>query len=190
MKAKSKKILLITQTIYMYLMQLPLTLAILLARVYGINNTFEILFKTGLFMHLGMIPFVIINVIFGILDFIKPNQESISKTTLIVKIVLIPWYIMNFVICFLLVAGFLNPFLMLGLPLLLIILIGGTYINMLSTSIHVVVQTIRRIINKQLPMSTKLIIGIIFNFIFCLDFVGCILIRNEEKVNLIQVIES
>ncbi|MGN0805802.1 MAG: hypothetical protein ACI4MC_02080, partial [Candidatus Coproplasma sp.] len=119
-------------------------------------------------------------VAFAILN-LTTDGESPAWVTFIIKLVLIPWYALNFLVCFLLVAGFLNPFLMLAIPLLIGIEVSITYLYMLCSSLQIVSYTIRQIITKRIPLTPMLLVGIIFSFIFVLDIVGSYLLHAELK---------
>ena len=91
---------------------------------------------------------------------------------MIVKLALIPWYVLNFYLCIMLIAGFLNPWLMLATPIVAAILICSTYIYMLATSLPDIAYLIRTLIKKKIRIKTSLVFAVIFLFIFCLDIIG------------------
>ena len=106
-----------------------------------------------------------------------------TKFVMIYKIVAIPWFIGNFIMGILLIAGMLNPFLLLAIPIVIMLLILSTYICMVSSSTinfsHIVVLAK----NNGLSLNVPFMIGIIISFIFCLDVVGAILIFLENSTN-------
>ena len=62
--------------------------------------------------------FVIVNGICALLSVFK-DHENPTKTVLAIKLAAIPWYVANFYFWVGLAAGFLNPFLMIGLPIVI-----------------------------------------------------------------------
>lgn len=175
------KIILIIQAVVMYLIQLPFYVCLILAKIPFID--FEIcgvLIFVGLCLNLLLIPVGIVAVVFAILNLTADSQNP-AWVTFIIKLVLIPWYCLNFLVCFLLVTGFLNPFLMIAIPLLIAIEVSITYIYMLCSSLQVVSYTIRQIMCKRIPLTPMLVVGIIFSFIFVLDVVGSYLLHTELK---------
>ena len=147
------------------------------------------LMLAGVILGALIIPVSITNIVLGFTTFVRKTVSSL-KTTMVVKIILIPWYIINFLVCFLLIAGFLNPWLFLAVPIILSLLIAITYIHLLATSITNVCYFIKYHIANKLSFDGVTIVGIIFHFIFFLDFIGAIILeqkykRLEIKVNLI-----
>lgn len=189
---KINNVFLILQCIVMYLFQLPFALMLILARIPNINSSvISGLMLAGVILGALIIPVSITNIVLGFTTFVRKTVSSL-KTTMVVKIILIPWYIINFLVCFLLIAGFLNPWLFLAAPIILSFLITITYIHLLATSITNVCYFIKYHIANKLSFDglTITIVGIIFHFIFCLDFIGAIILeqkykRLEIKVNLI-----
>lgn len=175
------KIILIIQAVVMYLIHLPFYICLILAKIPSID--FEVcglLILVGLCLNVLLIPVGIVAVVFAILNSTSDSQNP-ALTTFIVKLTLIPWFILNFFVCFLLVAGFLNPFLMLAVPLLICIEVIITYIYMVCSSLQAVSYTIRQLIKKRIHINAAIIVGLIFSFIFVLDIVGSFLLYNELK---------
>ena len=175
------KIILIIQAVVMYLIQIPFYICLILAKIPNIN--FEIcgvLILIGFLFNLILIPVCIVAAAFAIINLTADSQNP-TWVTFIIKLVLIPWYGLNFLVCILLVAGFLNPWLMLGIPILIAIEVLITYIYMLCSSLQAVSYAIRQIMCKRLPLTPTLIVGIVFSFIFVLDIVGSYLLHIELK---------
>ena len=177
---KSSKILII-QLVCMYLMHIPFYLILILAKIPNVSfETIEVLIIIGFVAMLVMIPVCLVSLIFACLNFVH-NESSPLKTTLIVKIGLMPWYILNLLVCLLLVAGFLNPWLLIAVPLLICIEVGITYTFMLSTSVHSVIYTIRYLVSRKIEPNYKIVIALVFHFIFCLDIIGVLMLCKEIK---------
>ncbi len=105
-----------------------------------------------------------------------------TKVTMIIKLILIPWYVMNFCLCVLIVVGFLNPWLMLFAPVVDCFLICITYILMLSTSIFDIAYFFNRIKKKEIFADALYIFTIIFLFSFCLDVIESIILFKNKNV--------
>lgn len=176
------KIILIIQAVVMYLIQIPFYICLILARIpfidYEICGVFILV---GLIFNVVLIPVGIVAIIFAIINLTTDNGSPAFLTTFIIKLVLIPWYVLNFFVCFLLVAGFLNPWLMLAIPLLICVEVFITYVYMLCSSLQTVSYTIRLLIKKRISVTPKIIVGLVFSFIFVLDIVGSYLLYNELK---------
>ena len=117
---KSNKVLLIVQTILMYVAHIPFYIALLLIKLVpdmSLDNVIIGLLLSGIILSAIILPFCIVNGIMAIISLFK-DFESPIKLTLRLNLILIPWYIMNFIICILLSAGFLNPRTFLGLALI------------------------------------------------------------------------
>lgn len=175
------KVILITQTVVMYLIQIPFYICLILARLTNINfEICRILILVGLCFNLLLIPVGMVAVAFAIHNLLADGQNP-AWMTFIIKLVLIPWYCLNFLVCLLLVAGFLNPFLMLAIPLLIGLEVFITFTYMVCSSLQIVSYTIRQIIKKRIAVTPMVMVGIVFSFIFVLDIVGSYLLHTELK---------
>ena len=112
--------------------------------------------------------------VLSIITIFKKEIVDSTKLIMILKLALIPWYIANFVLWGLLVAGMFNPFLMIGIPIVITISAIGTYVLMFSSSIVNVCTIIGELKNKTLKPSGLLIAGMALQFIFCLDGLGAV----------------
>ena len=176
---KRSNVILIVQSVCMYVIHFPFYLALILARIPSVSfETIGTLFTVGLVALLAMIPVCIVSFIFAMLN-LMPKVSSPIKTTLIVKCCLIPWYILNLFVCVILVAGFLNPWLFLAVPVLMGIEAVITYIFMLSTSLHSVIYTIKCNASRKIQINPAMIVALVFQFFFCLDVVGAIILYKE-----------
>ena len=172
-------IILIIQAVCMYLIHIPFYLILILAKIPSISfETVKVLFTIGFSFMSIMAPVCIISFIFAGFNMIRSGNSPL-KTAIIVKIVLIPWYIFNLLVCILLLAGFLNPWLMMAIPLLICIEVVITYIFMLSTSAHSVFYTIKYLSCKKIKPNKIMTVALIFHFIFCLDIVGAVMLNME-----------
>jgi len=181
MKNKRSGGILIIQMALMYLTQLPFVLAILSIMRYEASfEEVEPLLKLGLIDGVCLFPVCAASVALGLIKGLKKKGNPLG-ITLCVKLLLIPFYIINFVICILLVGGFLNPFLMIALPLLIMIEIGITYVLMISTSIQSFTYILKALPSNHKRANPAIITGLIFLFIFSLDVIGIIMLNSEFK---------
>ena len=180
---KANRVLLYVQLIAMYLMHLPLYIVMVLVNLPssgGSDDPIGILILVSLILSILVFLVSIVNAVFAGVSIFK-GEESPTKTSMIVKLLLIPWYVMNFFFGFVLVAGFLNPWLFLAIPVLLAILIGSTYLFMLSTGLPDIAYIIRRGWTEKIKPSGLTGAGLVLLFLFCLDIVGAILIHIGTK---------
>lgn len=182
---KKSNTILIIQLVCMYLIHLPLYVGMIFVNLPNVENrAIEVLFVIGFAALALMIPVCIVSLVFACLHFTRINASPLT-TAMIVKLCLIPWYILNFLICGSFVVGFLNPWLIMAIPILIAVEVFTTYIFMLSTGIHSIAYTIKYLAFHKIKPSAQIIIALIFHFIFCLDIVGAIMLNIENK-KLIQ----
>ena len=177
---KASKVFLIIETITMYLSTLFLIIAFFMA----LNNNDDRFGDAIGTMALLMFIFEMVSLFVAFLTccfslFSLFNNKGIAKLSMIIKLTLILWFLLNFLKWSLYVMGMLNPFLMLGIPIVIALGVLLTYFLMLSTSANNIFFIIRRI-----PKSNNkglLIVSLIFHFVFCLDVVGSIMLYIDDK---------
>ena len=171
---KANKILIIIQLSMMYLSQLLMLIGVLQ------YETEELQHNMGYFLMAGLIVAIVVAVLsMGLLvpsfiSIFKKNNEDMTKFTMIIKLAAIPWYIVNFVVCSMVILGMLNPFFLMGIPLFAFIFVSTTYINMLAVSANNIGVIISELITHKIKSNGLLIVGMIFHFMFCLDVLGAI----------------
>ena len=125
-----------------------------------------------------------VNLAFGIAQISNP-KDGMAKTVMIVKLVLMPFFVINFIIGFLTMAAFANPFLFMALWIVIPVLCVMTYAEMLVTSSYNLGALIHKIRSKQNTFG-ELALFIISQFIYILDVVGAVILyarqRNFTKV--------
>lgn len=178
------KVSLIIQVIFMFLTQLFFLLMCLIQKE-EVLDALLILFLTSTVL---TVLVALINVIFGVVNIFRGRSVPF-KFTIVIKSILIPWYIINFVIWALLIIGSLNPFLMMAIPLFLFISVCFTYICMISTSTLNISYIFNQVFFKRnIKINSGIIISTVFQFIFCLDIVGSImlpiLVKKQLSTNL------
>ncbi|MCR5348337.1 MAG: hypothetical protein K6E59_01855 [Bacilli bacterium] len=182
---KINRVLLYAQLIAMYVMHTPLYAILVLIRfprTEALDAWVSGLLIASLVLMALAFPLCLLNAGFSIASIFK-GEESPTKTTMVVKVALIPWYALNFVFCFLLVAGFMNPWLMLAIPVLVGVLVSVTYLFMLSTTLPDVAFLIRQGWKRRVRPNGLTIVGLVFLFFFCLDILGAVFVHigGEKK---------
>ena len=181
---KANKVLLIIQASLMYAMHLPFYI-MLIALYAPLEESLKNLIISKSFM-IGCIlipvifPVCIVTAIMALISLFK-GGENPSKVTMIVKLALIPWYILNFQLCVMLLAGFLNPWLLFAAPLMAAILICSTYCFMLATSLPDITFFFHKLIKRETKIRAPFVVSIVFMFIFCLDIIGGIIFYINAK---------
>ena len=184
---KFNKALLITQTILMYIVQIPFYIAVILLWASSDDKSMSamgILLLVGIILEIVITPICGVNIVFAIIGLIR-GQNSPLKITMAIKLVLIPWFLVNAYVCIILLAGLLNPWLVWSVPVFLVIMVGFAYIMMLPTSLYDFGYLLRNMISKKMKKSKFMIFLMVCLFIFCLDVLASILIYAFEKKYLI-----
>lgn len=178
------KVTLLIQMIGMYLMQLPLLVAIIIDYVQ-INPELQTSLTRGLFiatfvMLVLMIPICIVNVVFSLVSVFKDDANP-TKITMIVKLCLIPWYALNFIFELAFTAIFFNPFTFIAIPVVVAIFVLLTYLLMVTTSIADLAYAMRNTTRKKWRIKASTVFAVIFLFVFCLDVIGAIMLYFKSK---------
>lgn len=132
---KASKFFLITQVVVMYISMIFLVIAFIMA-VNNNDNTYSDTIGT---MALLMFIFEMVSLFIAFLTccfslFSLFGNESIVKLSMIIKLTLIPWFLLNFLKWSAYILGMLNPFLMIGIPIAIALGVLMTYFLMISTS--------------------------------------------------------
>ena len=115
------------------------------------------------------------------LIWIRKRTDPPYRITLIVKLVLIPWYGFNFYYAFCFVAGSLNPFLMVFIPVEIVIAVCVTWFLMVLTGVQSVIHALKTLIGRRRKPSPAVIAGIVMHFIFVADVVGAFLLDRAFR---------
>ena len=168
----------------MYVMHLPFY--IMLISLYApIDESLKNIiipkcFMIGCILIPVVFPICIISTVFAIISIFK-GKENPSKVTMIVKLALIPWYILNFYLCMMLMAGFWSPWLLWSAPLMLAILVCSTYCYMIATSLPDIAFFFHKLIKRETRIRAPFVVSIVFMFIFCLDIIGGVIFYIKAK---------
>ena len=172
------KVILILTVAVLYVMQGMISIPILgleLQKDLGELNVNLVLIMLGVSLGLGLI-----SLIFSIVGSVR-GEAPLTKITVVLKAVMIPFFIINIVLWFFLMSGMMNPFLMLGIPVVAVLGVVLTYIYLLTTSLPDVIYTIAFTIKNKRKPTAKLVAGCVLSFFFVLDIAGSILIHRSLK---------
>ncbi|MDE5546895.1 MAG: hypothetical protein K2I88_05470 [Anaeroplasmataceae bacterium] len=174
-KVKGAQIALV---ISMYLPQIFIELDTILIR-FTTNETLLLSFLIVALILMG-VSFLIglINTVIAIIN-IFSDTPSPTRSTMIMKFVLIPWYFLNFFDWLLMVGICANPWLMLAVPLIICMGIGYTFTILLFTNVHNFSYVINLIKNKKIKLTSNIVIPVVLHFVFVLDILGSILLHKE-----------
>ena len=137
-----------------------------------------------------MVAYAFVTSIFALVSSINNPDKIDIKGSLVTKILMIPFFLVNFAIWFTLVFGMallsFTPIpgaFILGIPAVIVGILScsGTYIIMISTSINLIVPFIKKLLKKEAKIGG--IIGTILLFVFCLDAVGAGILASSTKRN-------
>ena len=159
------------------------------------SESFEDFVVMGFFVSfIVMVAYAFVTGIISLVASINNPEKIDTKGSLVTKILMIPFFLINFAVWFTLVFGMtilsftpIQGALLLGVPAVIVGVLScaGTYIIMISTSINLIVPFVRKIFKKEAKVGG--IIGTICLFIFCLDAVGAIILRMSTKNNSQQL---
>lgn len=176
-----KKKYLILFIISLYLMQIPLFIDFIIINSENYNEILEnILFNTSL-------AFLIISTILGLVNLIiafTNKQDNVIKTTMISKLILIPYFITNFIICILLIMGFSFIFTILSAFILIPLFILFTFMTMIVTSSYNISYLISKFKHKEIKIIV-FIIHFILQCVFICDIIDTIYIYKTGE-NMIK----
>lgn len=168
MKKNNGKIPLILQVIIMYAVYIYFFVIALCVEDDALSDRLIIVVWILFLLCFG-IGFV--NIIVAILHIFFKSQSP-TLITLITKISLIPWYILNFLFWFLAFAICINPWLLPFAPIILALGVVSTYFLMVCTGVHNLSYVIKLVRNKELKLTCGIVMSIIFHFVFALDIIG------------------
>ncbi len=174
----ASKIFILLGALSMYAMQigvlLPLRFALRGESGTDIGGGFVLacILFSGLFGIIGLILAIVAGV----------RQEAPATVfSMVLKFMMIPFFILNFLFWVFLFLGTLNPFLIVATPF--VVLIGGflTYLVVLMTSLPDVIFTLIELrLYKGCPKKL-FVLGIVFSFFFVLDVVGAVILHIAYK---------
>lgn len=140
-----------------------------------------IIFLAALVALYGLIALVgFINLVITTLHLYRGETYQLGKDVFNVKLLSIPFYITNFLFWLIIVTAALNPFLMIAIPIIVAIGVGVTWFIMFTTSAPNIVRVIQKIFDKNQTINTYEIVGLVFSFMFVLDIVGSLILRNKD----------
>lgn len=120
------------------------------------------------------------NFMLGVVYLFK-EKKCPYGTVMVCKLVLVPFFILNFIYIVIIFFGSLNPFLIFMLPLSIFLMVL-TYGIVLATSAYNVGYMLNKIKNGEGTILDKLIL-IVCHFIFVLDVIASVVLvyRNKKR---------
>lgn len=117
------------------------------------------------------------------------EQVCPYSLTMAVKLALVPFFIINFVIWALFVIGSLNPFLIWALPVIICVSVFFTYVLMLGTSVHNIAFLLKKFKDEW---NLSCAVYMVLHFIFCLDVLAAVIlgIVGDRKTELFVTSET
>ena len=145
----------------------------------NVNYVLEILLVT---VCIGVAAFIL-----AIIGGAMREARPFIVITIVIKILMIPFFGINLYLWILLMSGMLNPFLFLGIPAMATIGVILTYVYMLMTSMPDIIYMIIFMIKNRKRPNIFIVLGIIAMFFFVLDVVGAVLLNiGYKKLTLPQ----
>ncbi len=174
------KKLLISFTVFVYLMQI--SFVVLFAVPDAVFDAqYSILLLVPVIV-LGAVAAVLglVNLVFGFLQISRP-AEDVYKTVMIIKLVLVPFFIINFVLCVMVAACFVVvPFMAIAGIIFAVLFMLMTYAITMVTSVYNICYSLYRVRTLKHGFF-GMIVPFVFQFFFVLDCVGSILFYIKEK---------
>ncbi|MCI8435087.1 MAG: hypothetical protein HFK10_03900 [Clostridia bacterium] len=121
----------------------------------------------------------LVNIAFAVLQIFLP-QQPVFGSIMVAKLCLIPFFIIHFVFCLLIVAGFLNPFLAWSLLFVVPMMVGIAYAVLFVTSAYTIGYMIYRLRTKQTTLQAE-IAYIIAHLVFVADTVASVMLCMRER---------
>lgn len=181
----ASKIVILVATLILYVMQMliavPLFGAFVLEENWGDMDNAR-LSAVGILLAVALV-LDLVSFILAIIGSAK-QEDPMTKMTVIIKALFIPFFLINITLYVLSFLGMLNPFLMWAIPLVMVIGVCLTYAYMFMSSWPDIIYMIIYLIKNKRRPKTGMVLGIIFEFFFVLDIVGAILVNKAYKESL------
>lgn len=173
-----KKRYLVFFIISLYLTQIPLFIDFMIINNESYNTVLEnILFNFSLVFFILAIVLGLVNLIIA---FTNTNNNDVIKITMISKLVLVPYFIINFIICTLLIIGFAFVLTIFSTFILIPLFVFITFMTMLVTSSYNISYLINKLKNKEINFIT-FILHFIFQLVFICDVIDTIYIYKSNE---------
>lgn len=125
--------------------------------------------------------------LFGIIGFILAIVAGVRKEvpatvfSMVLKFIMIPFFILNFLFWAFFFLGTLNPFLIAATPFVVLIGVFLTYLVVLMTSLPDVAFTLIELRLYRGCPKKLFVLGVVFSFFFVLDVVGAVILHIAFK---------
>ena len=164
--------------VMLYVVQLPIS-GLFVALVVNPDLS-ETAISAAMLACLAASAVVLVLCILALVSAIKGGIKSFSplKTTFWVKIALIPFFIINFIIWALFWLATINPFLILFGPFIWVISLFATYVFMIGGGLQNIVYLVKRYLAER---QFRYLLYAVLHFIYIADIVAAGLACYDEK---------
>lgn len=167
----------------LYAMQLPFAVAII---IVAVNPDFSAEIVRGIAIASAslcvlIVALCILNITTAVKDYLKGQKYCPYATTAKVKLALIPFFIINFVIWAFFWLGTLNMFLIWAAPAVWIISLFTTYVFMLGGGVQNISYLIRRFRDEG---NIKYLVFAVLHFIYIADVIAAVLAYLDGRTSL------
>lgn len=178
-KSNMKK-LLIPFVVFLYLMQISFIVLLFLPEELFDSQYALLLYVPTIVLGSVAAVLGLVNLVFGCLQISRP-AEDVYKTVMIIKLVLVPFFIINFVLSILFSVTFvIIPFMAFAGIIIALLLMLMTYAITMVTSVYNICYSLYRVRTLKHGFF-GMIVPFVFQFFFVLDCVGSILFYIKEK---------
>ena len=116
---------------------------------------------------------------FGIIQIARGKPNGYLQI-MVTKLVLVPFFVVNFIMVVILIGAMGNPFLMWAIPAVLIISVSLTFFSMFATSFYNIGTMIYQLRKKEVIIE-RVLAHIIFHFIFVFDVISAVIIYIQSR---------
>ncbi len=136
-------------------------------------------FVVAVLFGIAAVALCIVNLAIGFSQAYK-SEYCCYKTVMIVKIILVPYFIINFIYGLLITVAGLNPFLFMALIFVLPLMVVFTYASMLATSAYNLGAMMGKIKRREITFG-EIALVFISQLVFFLDVAGSILLYIRHR---------
>jgi hypothetical protein len=164
----------------MYLSQVPLVVGFILLRCVPNIEVSTYLIPLIIYIVLEAIAQLVclVNLVVAAINITNKKIASPYKFTMLAKIILIPYYILNVFNMVYLLLPVANIFLFVAMPLVIGLKVTLTFFLMLGSGLHNISYLLTRYLKTK---DGKYILYIVLHFIFVVDVIAAIVLFAKEK---------
>ena len=174
------KKLLIPFIVFLYLSQTPTIIGFSIALAYDLYvQDIWYVFLISLLFGITATIFGLAILVFGFINIAKP-RENVHRDTMITKITLMPFFIINFYMCAVAIGAMANPFLMIGIPFIFVISVLLTFFSMFATSMYNIGFMIYQLRTRHRTFE-QLLAHILLEHVFVFDVISALVLYIQER---------